>query len=73
MTMIDYSAVAWPWEDDPNWAQPREGATYDPANGDNWAMASLSGVKTVRSPRCSYTWSGSGWGHHHQEEGRHDD
>lgn len=35
----DYSAVAWPWDDDPNWAQPREGATYDPGDDGNWTLA----------------------------------
>lgn len=35
----DYSDVSWPWDGDPNWAQPREGATYDPGEDDNWALA----------------------------------
>lgn len=34
----DYSTVAWPWVDDPNWAAPREGATSNPADDENWAM-----------------------------------
>lgn len=35
----DYSDVVWPWDDDPNWDAPREGATYDPADGENWRLA----------------------------------
>lgn len=35
----DYSDVAWPWDGDPNWAQPREGATYDPGHDENWRLA----------------------------------
>jgi len=35
----DYSDVTWPWDDDPNWAAPREGATYAPGDEDNWRIA----------------------------------
>jgi hypothetical protein len=34
----DYSDVQWPWDDDPNWDQPREGATYDAADEENWTL-----------------------------------
>lgn len=39
MAKRDYSTVTWPWDGDPNWAQPREGATYDPRDEENWRMA----------------------------------
>lgn len=35
----DYSDVSWPWDDDPNWAAPREGATYDKSDEENWRIA----------------------------------
>lgn len=35
----DYSDVKWPWDDDPNWAAPREGATYDQSDEENWKLA----------------------------------
>lgn len=38
MTERDYSQVTWPWEDDPNWDAPREGATSSPADDDNWQL-----------------------------------
>lgn len=34
----DYSEVTWPWEGDPSWAKPREGATSHPADQANWAI-----------------------------------
>lgn len=33
------SDVTWPWENNPNWAAPREGATYDPRDEENWRLA----------------------------------
>lgn len=33
------SDVTWPWENNPNWAAPREGATYDPGDEENWRLA----------------------------------
>lgn len=39
MPAHDYSAVSWPWDDDPNWDAPREGATSDPADEENWRLA----------------------------------
>lgn len=35
----DYSEVTWPWDGDPNWSAPREGATYEPGDGENWRLA----------------------------------
>lgn len=35
----DYSDVVWPWDGDPNWAAPREGATYDVSDEANWKIA----------------------------------
>lgn len=35
----DYSDVTWPWDNDPNWAAPREGATYDKNDEENWRLA----------------------------------
>jgi hypothetical protein len=37
----DYSAVQWPWDDDPCWGAPREGATSDPADDANWRLACI--------------------------------
>jgi hypothetical protein len=37
-TPRDYSNIAWPWDGDECWDQPREGATSDAADDDNWAM-----------------------------------
>lgn len=34
----DYSDVTYPWDDDPNWAAPREGATSDPGDKENWTL-----------------------------------
>jgi hypothetical protein len=34
----DYSQVTFPWEDDPNWDTPREGATSDPGDKENWRL-----------------------------------
>lgn len=35
----DYSDVVWPWDDDPNWGPPRERATSDGGDGENWRLA----------------------------------
>lgn len=35
----DYSQVTWPWDDDPHWDAPREGATSDAGDNDNWRLA----------------------------------
>lgn len=35
----DYSEVTFPWDDDPNWGAPREGATSNPGDGENWRLA----------------------------------
>lgn len=35
----DYSDVAWPWDGDPNWAAPRDGATYGVGDAENWTLA----------------------------------
>lgn len=35
----DYSQVEWPWDDDPNWGPPREGATSDAHDDENWRLA----------------------------------
>ena len=34
----DFSDVKWPWDDHPNWAAPRERATSDPGDNENWVM-----------------------------------
>jgi hypothetical protein len=34
----DYSEVVWPWENEPNWDAPREGATSNPATSANWQL-----------------------------------
>lgn len=31
--------TVWPWEGNPNWAAPREGATSDPSDEANWRLA----------------------------------
>lgn len=48
MSERDYSEVTWPWDDDPNWAAPREGATYDKNDQNNWALA--CGVCALQFP-----------------------
>jgi hypothetical protein len=35
----DYSDVAWPWDGVDWWDAPREGATSDPSDGENWRLA----------------------------------
>lgn len=37
-TQRDYSAVEWPWDGDPCWDAPREGATSDPGDDGNWQL-----------------------------------
>lgn len=35
----DYTDVHWPWERDPHWQPPREGATSDADEPGNWRLA----------------------------------
>lgn len=39
MARRDYSDVVWPWDGDPSWREPREGATSDTGDGENWRLA----------------------------------
>lgn len=69
----DYSDVTWPWDDDPNWAAPREGATYDPADEENWRLAcsecALHFPKDVNVGVVASHWQGHfpEWTEDHQE------
>lgn len=38
MAERDYSDVVWPWDGDPNWDAPREGATSSPGQSANWQL-----------------------------------
>lgn len=68
----DYAAVVWPWDSDPNWAQPREGATSDPADGENWRLActecELHFPKDIKMGVVGDHWNG----HFPDGEARHD-
>lgn len=48
MERRDYSQIEWPWEDDPCWGAPREGATSDVNDSANWTLA--CGVCALRLP-----------------------
>lgn len=68
----DYSDVQWPWDDDPNWAAPREGATYDSGDKLNWRMAcgecALHFPKDIELQVVADHWQGhfSEWSIDHQ-------
>jgi hypothetical protein len=54
----DYSDVKWPWEDDPNWDAPREGATSNPGDHDNWIL---------QCAECALTNIGAHWQGHYPD------
>lgn len=73
MAERDYSKVAWPWDDDPHWDAPREGATSDPAHDDNWQLqcceCGLQFPVDYTVGNIGAHWQGHypGWTEDHQE------
>lgn len=69
----DYDAVEWPWDGDPSWDAPREGATSDPGADENWRLACdecrLYFPKDIKMGVVADHWANHfpGWTFQHQE------
>lgn len=60
MAERDYSDVTFPWDDDPNWGAPREGATSDPSDGENWRLACAECALYFPEDHLNLVWVGLG-------------